>query len=369
MLVHVKRDELFQLSKQAALAAPKSAGVMELRGIHLEADSRQSMLTLTATNQEIAIRTSMGAVVEQPGSMVVDARLLTAILPKLPEKDLDLELEEDGRLAIRSGATRYQVNVMSGEKYPMPEMPFPDDMLPVGGLRSLVRQTAFVTAEGDKAPLMSCIKISLGPDGLRGVSTNGFCIMEAWGDKNCIGQSELLVPARSLAALAAISKDTDVYEMGITGKTIVFWSGTLLFSARLMEGKYPNTRPFLEKFQGKYSVNLAAEELSKAISLVAVGEPEKSRVELAFGEHELRVSTQNAQGHASAPVKALVLSAPDRPFYYNYKMLLKYLRLVSGNVTLDFDANGLLAIRSGVTQYIQSPVRPPVQAVQSQKAA
>lgn len=70
------------------------------------------------------------------------------------------------------------------------------------------------------------------------------------------------------------------------------------------------------------------------------------------------------------PVKALVLSAPDRPFYYNYKILLKYLRLVSGNVSLDFDANGLLAIRAGATQYIQSPLRPPQQtAVQSQKAA
>lgn len=134
-------------------------------------------------------------------------------------------------------------------------------------------------------------------------------------------------------------------------------------------GEISKHQTFPGKVQGKYSVNLAAEELSNAISLVIVGEPEKSRVELAFGEHELRVSTQNAQGHASAPVKALVLSAPDRPFYYNYKMLLKYLRLVSGNVTLDFDASGLLAVRAGVTQYIQSPVRPPVQAVQSQKVA
>lgn len=369
MLVHVKRDELFQLSKQAALAVPKSAEVMELRGIHLEADSRQSMLTLTATNQEIAIRTSMGAVVEQPGSMVVDAKLLMSILARLPEKDLDLELEEDGRLAIRSGTTGYRLNVMSGEKYPMPELPFPDDMVPVGGLRSLVRQTAFVTAEGEKAPLMSCIKLTLGQDGLKGVSTNGFCIMEARGDKNCKGQSELLVPARSLAVLAAISKDSDVYEMGITGKSLVFWSGTLLFSARLMEGKYPDTSLFLEKFQGKYSVNLAAEELAAALGSVSAVEPENSRIELAFGEHELRISAKNALGGAEVPVKALVLSAPDRPFYYNYKMLLKYLRLVSGKVTLDFDANGLLAVRAGVMQYIQSPVRPPARSAQAQKAA
>ena len=47
---------------------------------------------------------------------------------------------------------------------------------------ALVRKTAFAAADGENAPLMSCIKISLGPDGLRGVSTNGFCIMEAKGE-------------------------------------------------------------------------------------------------------------------------------------------------------------------------------------------
>ena len=305
MLVHIKRDELFQLSKQAALAVPKSAEVKELCGIHLEADSRLSTVTLTATNLEIAIRTSMGAVVEEPGSAVVDAKLLVPILTRLPEENLDLELGEDGRLAIRSGMTGYHLSVMSGDKYPTLELPFPDDTVPVTGLRSLVRQTAFATAEGDKAPLMSCIKLNLGPDGLKGVSTNGFCIMEARGDKNCKGQSELLVPARSLAVLAAISKDSDVYEMGIAGKSIVFWNGTLLFSARLMEGKYPDTSPFLEKFQGKYSVNLSAEELTAALASVAVAAPENCRVELAFGEHELQVSAESRHaGKGAVPERA-----------------------------------------------------------------
>lgn len=370
MLIHANRDELLRLSKQAALAVPKSAEVVELRGIHVEADARRSMLTLTATNQEIAIQTSMSAVVEQPGSMVIDAKLLPSILALLPEKTLDMELEDSGRLTVRSGPTQYRLGVTSGEKYPMPELPFPDDTVPVTGLRSLVRQTAFATLESTDAPLMSCIKVTLGPDGLKGVSTNGFCVIEARGDKNCTGQTELLIPARSLAVLAAVSRDSDVYEMGLTGKNIVFWNGTLLFSARLMEGKYPNTGALLTNFQGKYSVNLAAEELASAISSVAVVDTEGSRVELAFGEHELCVGIETAQGRASIPVKALVLSEPDRPFYYNYKILLKYLGLVSGNVTLDFDANGLLAIRAGATQYIQSPLRAPKQAAaRSQKAA
>lgn len=115
--------------------------------------------------------------------------------------------------------------------------------------------------------------------------------------------------------------------------------------------------------------NLSAEELASAVLSASVVAPENSRIEVAFGEHVIRVSAGEDRERATVPVKALVLSAPGQPFYYNYKTLLQYLRLVKGKVTLDFDERGLLAIRAGATQYIQSPLRAPKQAAQSQKAA
>ena len=75
MLVHVKRDELLAIAAQTAKAAPKTATSEAVLGIHVEADSRRSMLTLTATNYEIVIRASMGASVEQSGSVVISAAL------------------------------------------------------------------------------------------------------------------------------------------------------------------------------------------------------------------------------------------------------------------------------------------------------
>ena len=86
MLIHANRDELLRLSKQVALAVPKTTEIIDLRGIHMEADARRSMLTLTATNQEVAIQTSMSAVVEQAGSIVIDAKLLPSLLSRLPEE-------------------------------------------------------------------------------------------------------------------------------------------------------------------------------------------------------------------------------------------------------------------------------------------
>ena len=326
MLVHVKRDELLAIAAQTAKAAPKTATSEAVLGIHVEADSRRSMLTLTATNYEIVIRASMGASVEQSGSVVISAALFPAAIASLPEQDVDLETEHPGQLTIRSGHARFRLSALSGDKYPMPELPFPDDTLPVSGLRSLARNTLFAVAEdGVPSPPMKCVRLHVGPDGLKASASNGFCIMEADGDKQCKGQIELLLPARSLKVLASLSNDSDVYEMGVTGKSLVFWSGTLLFSARL--------------------------------------------VELTFGEHEITVSAESACGRSSAPVKALVLNAPKQPFYYNSRKLLEYLRLEKEKITLEFDKFGLLVVRSGSTRYVQSPMRAPVQAAETGKAA
>lgn len=84
MLVHVKRDELLAIAAQTAKAAPKTATSEAVLGIHVEADSRRSMLTLTATNYEIVIRASMGASVEQSGSVVISAALFPAAIIAVP---------------------------------------------------------------------------------------------------------------------------------------------------------------------------------------------------------------------------------------------------------------------------------------------
>ena len=124
MLVHVKRDELLAIAAQTAKAAPKTATSEAVLGIHVEADSRRSMLTLTATNYEIVIRASMGASVEQSGSVVISAALFPAAIASLPEQDVDLETEHPGQLTIRSGHARFRLSALSGDKVPMPELPF-----------------------------------------------------------------------------------------------------------------------------------------------------------------------------------------------------------------------------------------------------
>ncbi|RAZ08367.1 hypothetical protein DK853_53125, partial [Klebsiella oxytoca] len=69
-----------------------------------------------------------------------------------------------------------------------------------------------------------------------------------------------------------------MYEMGLAGKSVVFWDGTLLFTARLREGRYPDTALLMERFNPRYSVSVSAEELAAALDAAAVLKAESPRV-------------------------------------------------------------------------------------------
>lgn len=155
MRVHANRDSALVLAAQASKAVPKITTIPELKGIHMEADARLAMLTMTATNQEVSIRASMPAAVEESGSAVIPADLLPDILKRLPGDQVSFSTVGPGIIHIGSGYAEYRLNILDAAKYPLPEVPFLEDTIPVSGICSLARQTLFAAAAGDQQNILT----------------------------------------------------------------------------------------------------------------------------------------------------------------------------------------------------------------------
>ena len=358
MIVHAGRQELYSIAVHAAKAAARNTTIEELKGIHIEADAARGLVTLTATNIEVAVRATLPAAVQEGGSAVVPAQLFTGILNKLPGSEVNIASSGVNRMDFSAGTAAYRIAVLSADKYPMPELPFPEDSVAVQGLRSLYRRTAFAAAADQEKAVFTCIKLSLRADGLRACACNGFCMAEARGDESCKGMVELLIPASSLGMLASMSLDTDIYQMGITGKSVVFWDGTLLFSARTMEGNFLDADTMFSAISPCYTVQAKAEDLYRGVA-AATAMAGSAKLKLEFREHELYFSSESQYGAAATPIPALVASAPPAPFYYNPKVLQNYLRTMKGDVTLSFSGEGHMTITGGGVRYLQMAVRPP----------
>ena len=76
----------------------------------------------------------MPAAVEESGSAVIPADLLPDILKRLPGDQVSFSTVGPGIIHIGSGYAEYRLNILDAAKYPLPEVPFLEDTIPVSGI-------------------------------------------------------------------------------------------------------------------------------------------------------------------------------------------------------------------------------------------
>ena len=354
MIFNVKRKDLLAQTKKA-MAAATYAGVLQiLGGIHIEADERSGLLRLFSTNLEVSIRVNMPAAIEKSGEIVVDSRLFKNILEKLSGEDVYIE-SKSGYLRITSETSFFEIPALPGE-YPAIEIPVPGATVSVTGLRSLTKQTAFAASADDTRAALKCVNLVLSQDGISATATNGFCVSLVEGDRDCVGKISLLIPASSLKLLAAISADSDVFDMGITGdggKSVVFDDGMLLFSARLIVGDFPEITTLFDGFTPALEAHIDVTTLKNGLENIRVLSTQGKRVGIQFMEDGLQLSCRDEESSGSMFVKSYVKKPDPKSWPFMLSSLSSCLSVLSGDITLGISSQGTLMLTNGKMKYMQ----------------
>ena len=82
-------------------AITNRAAIPVLEGIYLKAEGFQ--LTLTGYDMEMGITTTIECNVLVPGETVLDAKLLSAMVNRMPAGDVCIELNDEGQAKISGG--------------------------------------------------------------------------------------------------------------------------------------------------------------------------------------------------------------------------------------------------------------------------
>ena len=266
MHITINRAELLAAVKRASAIAPADSPLDVLRGVLLETDSANGMLTVTSTNLEVSLAEKLPCTVREDGALVFAAKTLGEMLQRLPEETAELcRRENRGRMVLTSGTAGYSVDVWDLGAFPKPDLPFPEDTVKVSGVPSMAQHTVFATAQDKNKPLLRCVNLMFTSTGLRAAGSNGSCIVTAKGDDQSTGDISLLVPASSLGKLAGMCGNEDVFRVGTTGKSIVFFKENFLFSSRLMDGGYIDTDSLLKTITNSFTVLTDIKEMRDAL--------------------------------------------------------------------------------------------------------
>ena len=87
-----------------------------LEGILLKAEGFQ--LTLTGYDLEMGIVTTIEANVKEPGEIVLNAKLLSSMISRMPAGQITIQSADNGKTTIQSGVAQFEIQSMAATDFP-----------------------------------------------------------------------------------------------------------------------------------------------------------------------------------------------------------------------------------------------------------
>lgn len=246
------REALVQGIAAAERAVSDNDSMPILSGILL--DAQDSSLRLVSTDFEIGIETRVPVEVQQPGSAVLNGRLLAQIVRKIDGSAVRYQ-QGGGKGRLESGGARFTVPFVPGDEFP--DLPAPSGeaqcRVEADSLRRAIRQTVFATNPEETPPVLTGVLLEVA-DGeliLAATDVNRIAIRRI----PLLGEApeglQAVLPARTMNELAKLLDGQEVEEAGLVleENQALFTIGPVQLVSRVIEGRFPDHRGILQRYE------------------------------------------------------------------------------------------------------------------------
>lgn len=327
----LQRDLHRAISAAARVTSPRPPMPI-LSGVLLETAPDGTYLRVTATDLELAIRTTIPAEIERPGRAILPARLLAEISSRLPPATLCLDAE-DGTASIACEKATFELATLPAEDFPRIPDPAAQEricsMLPPF-LRAMIRKTAFAASKEDRQPILTGVHLAADNDTLELAATDGarlaVCRWPALLDR----PANVTIPARAMNELARLigTLDRGEVEIGLAEGQAVFCAENLQLFGRLLEGRFPDYHEVIPtKFAQR--VRVSSSQLYCALQRVAAtARKQATPVRLLAAGGTLRLTSSTPEvGCASEEIPASTEGNPTE-VAFDPRLLLEALAAI-----------------------------------------
>ena len=283
-----------------AVAAKSSIPAME--GILIEADTR---LRLTGYDLEKGIQATVPAEIQEPGSLVLSARLFGEIIRKMPD-DVVVFTAQNYMVNIKCGLSEF--NILGTDPEEFPELPTVDQQnsltLEQSVLRSMISQTLFAVSDNESRPIHTGSLFEADDKGLTIVSVDGYRLAlrhEAIDKKEGAESFSFVVPGAALSEVEKICSDVDEPAQIIQGaRHVMFKVGSTMLVSRRLEGEFLAYRQAIPR-NNPIHVEADTRTLLSSIERVSliISDKLKSPLRCLFEKDVLKITTRTAVSDAA----------------------------------------------------------------------
>jgi DNA polymerase-3 subunit beta len=326
--------------KEALLSLERATGENQqlpaLKNILIEAD--QNTLTLTATNLEIAITTTVTAKIIEKGKTTIPLALFMSVASNLQSERVNLELWGSS-FHIQTDNYEATLQTIPAEEFPIiPKIKNKNEYLalPVSLLKTSLSQIAPCASVSDARPELGTVLFAFTLDNLKLVATDSYRLGEKTIPKTQFTHSpkspfRALVPIRAAQELLRALRGDGTVKIYHDENQALFESEQTSLITRLVEGTFPDYETLIPKTTTTDAA-VNREEFLNAIKLTGSfsARTAEVRVRVPSNKNHLELlASDQALGENTYLLSAKV-HGPEKEIGFNTRYLADGLRAATG---------------------------------------
>jgi len=302
-------------------------------------------LTVSGSDMETTITTSLKVEATQGGSIAIPAKTLQDALANLPEQPVSFIIDNKKFSAkLKTETGDYTLTGHNGDEYPkMPKLDSQTSMVIKSDvLNSAINKTIFATGNDDLRPVMSGVYCQFSESNTIFVATDAHKLVRyIRNDAKAGASASFIMPKKPLNVLKTLLAGVDdAVKVEFNKTNALFSFGNINLVCRLIDGKYPNYEAVIPK-QNPNKLTIDRSSFLGAIKRVSVfANKATHQVRLKVNGSKLSISAEDLdfanEGHESLTCTYI---GEDMEIGFNSKFLVEMVsNLESDEITIEMSA-------------------------------
>jgi DNA polymerase-3 subunit beta len=155
MKIICEKDKILKALNSVIKAVASKTTMPILEGILIQ--TNDNLVKFTTYDLEIGIEYLMNANVQEQGATVVNAIMFSEIIRKLPDTEINIELNENNLLVIECEGSLYKLATMKAEEFPeLPQINIENSIkIEQNTLKNMIRKTIFAVSIEENRPIFT----------------------------------------------------------------------------------------------------------------------------------------------------------------------------------------------------------------------
>ena len=300
MEFHANRTALLEKFNTVSGAISPNSPIAELSGILLEVFDDH--LQITGSGTDLTIQTLMypgeltGLTIQEPGSIILDSRLLIELLRKLQGESVKIETLDHSLARISNEHGDFTLLGRPGNSYPEIDLTRPDTHITLSAqqIHEMVSELAYACAEKENRLVLKGVHMRSKDGVVQCVATDSYRLAMKTLNLSSDEDFKVTIPKKSLLEVikSLPEHSEDMIDVYIGRKTIQFVIDKTLIQSQVYEGTFPEVqRSIPAQFTSKIEID--PQGLITMLDIACLYKDEKPVCAISCDGQELKITANN----------------------------------------------------------------------------